>query len=225
MIDGIAANPFSAVTLPPIDVSDTQKNMEKVIRVSRERFGTKKEIVEDKINRWSGTTASLAKEKVKELVQKSAAGTTTKETNQVISLGDKEKVTDSLRQEEVLAGKGNQANQENKRNLKESAAEKENSQKKFFETNCWSCGTDIKVPFEPDGKRPTFCKECLKNYRREQARIQNELKKKEWQNQEKQNNFAGKQSSDKRKQLNGNNDELRDLIKKALLERNKNSKK
>ncbi len=183
MIDGIAANPFSAVTLPPIDVSDTQKNMEKVIRVSRERFGTKKKIVEDKINRWSGATASLAKEKVKELVQKAITETAEKEANPAGVLDEKEKAVGSLGQEENLAGKSDQlSHQENKEHLKASETKKENSQKKFFETNCWSCGTDIKVPFEPDGKRPTFCKECLKSYRREQAKIQNELKKKERQN-------------------------------------------
>jgi len=28
-------------------------------------------------------------------------------------------------------------------------------------TTCWSCGIDTEVSFEPDGKRPIYCKDCL----------------------------------------------------------------
>jgi CxxC-x17-CxxC domain-containing protein len=31
---------------------------------------------------------------------------------------------------------------------------------------CDACETEIRVPFEPDGKRPTFCKECFKAHQR-----------------------------------------------------------
>jgi len=53
MIDGIAGKAFSAMTLPPENLSDTEINAEKIIRVSRERYATKKNIVEEKINKWS----------------------------------------------------------------------------------------------------------------------------------------------------------------------------
>ncbi len=52
MIDGIASNPFSATTLPPFP--KTEGNKEKIIRVSRERYATKREVIEDKIARWAG---------------------------------------------------------------------------------------------------------------------------------------------------------------------------
>ncbi len=52
MIDGVASDPFSATTLPP--VAGVTNNAEKVITVSRERYATKREIVEDKIRRWHG---------------------------------------------------------------------------------------------------------------------------------------------------------------------------
>lgn len=52
MIDGVASNPFSANTLPPLH--ERQGNEEKVIKVSRERYTEKREIIEDKILRWSG---------------------------------------------------------------------------------------------------------------------------------------------------------------------------
>ncbi|MGE5392160.1 MAG: type IV secretion system DNA-binding domain-containing protein [Candidatus Saccharibacteria bacterium] len=52
MINGVASNPFSATTLPPI--SQPTGNLEKVISVSRERYANRREIVETKINRWMG---------------------------------------------------------------------------------------------------------------------------------------------------------------------------
>jgi CxxC-x17-CxxC domain-containing protein len=53
MIDGVAGHPFSAQTLPPPQPLE-QSNREKIIRASRERYGVKREIVEEKISRWSG---------------------------------------------------------------------------------------------------------------------------------------------------------------------------
>jgi CxxC-x17-CxxC domain-containing protein len=53
LIDGIASNPFSAQTLPPITPSQ-ETNREKIIKASRERYGTPREVVEEKIKRWFG---------------------------------------------------------------------------------------------------------------------------------------------------------------------------
>ena len=52
LIDGVTSNPFSAATLPPI--SKPTDNEQKVIAVSRERYGTERKIVEEKINKWMG---------------------------------------------------------------------------------------------------------------------------------------------------------------------------
>ncbi|MBT4153575.1 MAG: type IV secretion system DNA-binding domain-containing protein [Candidatus Magasanikbacteria bacterium] len=52
MIDGVASQPFSALTLPPI--GSPTGSAEKVIRVSRERYGRKRAEIEEKIMRWSG---------------------------------------------------------------------------------------------------------------------------------------------------------------------------
>ena len=53
MIDGVAGHPFSAETLPP-PIPLENSNKAKIIRASRERYGVKKEIVEEKISRWAG---------------------------------------------------------------------------------------------------------------------------------------------------------------------------
>ncbi len=52
MIDGIASRPFSATTLPPIALST--QSTERVVKVSRERYATSREDIEEKVMRWSG---------------------------------------------------------------------------------------------------------------------------------------------------------------------------
>ncbi len=52
MIDGVASHPFTATTMPPI--GKPTDSAEKVIKVSRERYSKKREIIEEKIMRWSG---------------------------------------------------------------------------------------------------------------------------------------------------------------------------
>jgi hypothetical protein len=52
MIDGVASRPFSALTLPPIAAATG--SLEKVLRVSRERYGTPRATIEEKIAKWSG---------------------------------------------------------------------------------------------------------------------------------------------------------------------------
>jgi CxxC-x17-CxxC domain-containing protein len=61
MIDGVSSTPFSASGLPP--VTGSTDNRDKVIRVSRERYAKPKEIVEEKIIRWSGMQVVGAEEK------------------------------------------------------------------------------------------------------------------------------------------------------------------
>lgn len=52
MIDGVASQPFSAKTLPPL--GNTTGVRDKVIKVSRERYGRDREKVVEKIAKWSG---------------------------------------------------------------------------------------------------------------------------------------------------------------------------
>jgi len=54
MIDGIASSPFSAVTLP-LREKPKKSYKETIIRVSRERYGTKRQSIEEKIKKWAGT--------------------------------------------------------------------------------------------------------------------------------------------------------------------------
>lgn len=54
MIDGVSSNPFSATTLLPLPKNESEEVSKKIIKVSRERYAKPKDIVEDKIARWSG---------------------------------------------------------------------------------------------------------------------------------------------------------------------------
>lgn len=51
-------------------------------------------------------------------------------------------------------------------------------EKELYKAQCASCGIDIEVPFVPDGKRPTFCKDCLRDYQRSVAKVKNEIEAK-----------------------------------------------
>ena len=141
MIDGIAGNAFSATTLPQIDLSKTEANAEKVVRITRERYGTKREVVENKIARWSGMVPSGA---------------------EAATVKDK-------RISGEVAGKS-----EAKRVGREGMGETE---RRMYPAKCDNCGAEIEVPFKPDGKRPTFCKDCLKDYQRQLARSQQQRQK------------------------------------------------
>ena len=57
MIDGVSSHPFSAETLPPLVDEGKRGNREKIIKVSRERYGRNRTEVEQKIAQWSGVMA------------------------------------------------------------------------------------------------------------------------------------------------------------------------
>ncbi len=54
MINGMASDPFTAVTIP-VDDNWMVGDADKVIKVSRERYANPREQVEEKIQRWMGT--------------------------------------------------------------------------------------------------------------------------------------------------------------------------
>jgi len=53
MIDGLAGRPFSAETLSPAP-KPAESYGEKIIKVSRERYSTSRDIIEEKIAKWTG---------------------------------------------------------------------------------------------------------------------------------------------------------------------------
>ena len=105
MIDGLAGRPFSSKTLPPFPQPE-KSNKEKIIKVSRDRYSTSREKVENSITECAGFLAEVKGEAKSE-------------------------------EPPVL-----------------------------YDAKCSLCGKDTKVVFPPDGKRPVYCKSCLKKVKK-----------------------------------------------------------
>ena len=190
MIDGIAGDAFSATALPPLDLSETLANEEKAIKVSRERYGKSREEVEEKIARWSGmltleeyesftkTKNAPARVPVREKeikVESNAAARSFSnpakpvEAKRVIAPKVPAPMAAPIIAKEAIPEKIKESIQE--------VAPKE--EKPMYEAMCDTCEETIQVPFKPDPARPTFCKECLKEYQRARAHAQNEQQNKQ----------------------------------------------
>lgn len=221
MIDGIAGDAFSAITLPPIRVEGTMENEEKVIRVTRERYATSREEVEDKIRRWSGMLTEEERRAVvegdrrvsnrEERESKTRArydapsgGLHTRESflrekkSEAPKQKTEKRAQPSLeRRKEQLEEKPEEKPKEEKRPAVSVEREKgvfmeakipseqattlhvsEERVRPLYDAVCDTCGIHIQVPFEPDGKRPTFCKDCLRDYQRATANARNAVSRK-----------------------------------------------
>lgn len=221
MIDGIAGDAFSATSLPPMDISDTKINEEKVIRVSRERYGKSRAEIEEKIARWSGMIDIDELEGGREMNKKNVGEKIkiiqkiNENRNNILNQLNKR---DNLeRKKEVAVSCESEKNTlENKRKKIEKGVQKEETklsqrkeEKNVYEAVCSTCEEKIIVPFKPDPGRPTFCKECLKDYQRARARAQKEKKEKE--------NFYGKRQNQKEREKDGNNENNRQTTPKAFI--------
>jgi CxxC-x17-CxxC domain-containing protein len=143
MIDGFTGNAFSAATLLPIDLSKTEENAGKIIKVTRERYGTKRDIVEEKIARWSGIITE----------------------KDIVKAAPQARIIPSSKAEP--ARKPVVIREEKKVEVRDD--------RKMYSAKCATCDIDIEVPFKPDTSRPTFCKDCLKDYQRQQAKLQEQV--------------------------------------------------
>ncbi len=193
MIDGVASSPFSASGLPP--VTGATGNREKVIKVSRERYAKPRELIEEKIIRWSGVEIfekgeeALEKEIEEKILKKKEESTLGEEPLKETSLEEKAravreailerpkaKSVDFLKQIVFEEAKEKQEKEkEVKVELPKPASQivtppegpPEKKKKTYeelfpYEVKCSLCGKDTRVSFKPDGKRPVYCKECLR---------------------------------------------------------------
>ena len=152
MIDGIAGDAFSATTLPPIENDASGSSMESAVKVSRERYATPKDIVEEKIARWSGVFIEGTFTPPKEVLKTSPPFSPQK----ISPSGQK-----IVQKNKVMEGK-----------TMVTEKKTQGMDRAVYPAVCATCDADISVPFKPDGARKTFCKECLKDYQRMMARAQ-----------------------------------------------------
>jgi len=191
MIDGIAGDAFSAMTLAPISVDAATDSAEKVIRVSRERYASKKSDVEEKIRKWSGMRSreeidrQVARQR---FFDKDSDDIKNNTFSSVKSYSIQEQFSNSFNEGKKIGGAGREtigaggglvlsqqkmdqgaiAVKDPGEQLTERNSENAVPQK--YPATCHSCGMAIEVPFKPDGKRPTFCRECLREYQRYTAK-------------------------------------------------------
>jgi CxxC-x17-CxxC domain-containing protein len=212
MIDGVAGDAFSATVLPPIALKETEGNEEKIIRISRERYASKKQDVEDKIRRWSGM---LTEEERLALLSRSvprgaehepsvpASRSAFPGSNQRLTRPVARSFSSQISEQHSLSLKGlspasSSQNHATPSSLTSSApsnnlvrpretgftpsvynlvstqAAEPAVPKPSYRAVCVVCDTEIEVPFKPDGKRPTFCKDHLRDYQRALSRAKNE---------------------------------------------------
>ncbi len=138
MIDGVSSKPFSAVTIPPMDI-ENKSELDKIIRVSRERYANPRKEVEEKIMRWSG---------VEEMMQDSA---------------DEQKLTgeEAMFKSGYVGDKGKPAPKQEATSPKEDIDPNEGKNKAI----CDNCQDEIFIKFQPDDKRNVFCADCLKDFK------------------------------------------------------------
>lgn len=105
---------------------------------------------------------------------------------------------------ENIANNNGDGNSENeiKKNIQAESQQEQVSkivkEKEMFDAECDTCGVAIQIPFKPDGERPTFCKDCLKDYQRAIARVQNE-------ESERKKRMAGEMNIGRENENNKNN--------------------
>jgi len=203
MIDGVAGDAFSAVSLPPLDLSDTKEGEEKVIRISRERYGKNRAEVEDRIARWSGMIMEDTEDVIIHKVEPAhpAGGPARDVASNVVVVPKTRKIGDNsdqinfappvikvipknlksannniateLIKPVVAAGNGTVDTAKNPIIITEETSVGQKEKKELYETLCDTCEQKIYVPFKPDPNRPAFCKECLKDYQRALAKARN----------------------------------------------------
>ncbi|HDQ22607.1 MAG TPA: hypothetical protein ENN28_01385 [Candidatus Uhrbacteria bacterium] len=149
MIDGVSSEPFSAKGLPPI-FGESLGNEEKVIKVSRERYAQPKNVVEDKIRRWSESKQ-----------QKFQAEKMDRGAARSINEGIQKSV--DPKNAGIMKDRGFQSNNPQH---KEKKIDKKKKDQGGFPAICSGCQKEIQVPFKPDNIRPVFCHDCLKKARR-----------------------------------------------------------
>ncbi len=145
MIDGVAADAFSATTLPPVDDVTTHGQEEAVIGYTRKMYSTPRAEVERRIAVWSGMIpANVVQSSSHQEGAQSKSSPKHLEKNTVAHKDghSTKKVSDGTVGDMPPA-----------------------DARPMFAARCDACNLEIHLPFQPDGKRPVFCKNCLATHR------------------------------------------------------------
>jgi len=165
MIDGVASNPFSASTLPPLGEENLTSNRQKVIDVSRERYAKPREVVEDKITRWSGVEVEKESESEKpyDSRQRDSRQRDSRQRDSRQPKGDETKGKQDNRKT-LSEEPGNKGKKKRKRRTQEGESSTKDP-KNNYRIDCYECGKSTEINFKPDGIRPIYCQDCFQKIR------------------------------------------------------------
>lgn len=150
MIDGVTSNPFSARGLPPLAESEKTGNLDKVIRVSRERYARPRDIVEDKIRRWHESDDE----------EEIAAGASAPMPKILGEAAPPPRTAEPAFAPAPQSGPTAMAKAFAAARPAEPPRPRPDAPAKH-EAICSRCSKRTLISFVPDGLRPVFCKECL----------------------------------------------------------------
>lgn len=171
MIDGMTSDAFSATTLPPLDISAIEGNADKIIKNSRQRYSTPRNIIEEKIARWSDASSVNVAANAKD------AAAHKPKRGMPMAVGDREAFgqpqrnfikTETEEKKAVPmqpAGMTAPVVKEAAKSKPVSAGVESADARAWFDAVCQKCLKPISVPFKPDPARKTYCRECLREVR------------------------------------------------------------
>jgi hypothetical protein len=160
MVDGVATDPFSATTLPPI--AQRTNNAEKVIAVSRERYSISRLDIQEKVLKWSGMESGpVLPEAPPEGVMTGGSVSYPKiET-------EEEREANEDEEEKFSKGEGTgeylRFSTERLASIAKSASSGGGAKKEKpkFPHTCSRCGKVWEMPIQLDVSRPMYCADCL----------------------------------------------------------------
>lgn len=161
MIDGMTSRPFSMATLPLS--LEPHGTAEKVLQVSRERYSRPRQVVEEKISRWSGVMYKGEEERKEQARPQKQRREQPSDIPAPARLKDAV-LTDSKKGEDVI------------QNLSETLQKKEEGKrlKKMWPTTCDRCGKTTELPFKPTPGKEKYCKECFDIVRADRKKVRAE---------------------------------------------------
>jgi CxxC-x17-CxxC domain-containing protein len=167
MVDGVATEPFSATTLPPI--STITDSAEKVISVTRERYAEHRSVIEQKVLKWSGMESGDAPA-ASVSVEPSGPVTVVEPRPgfqyPAIKTEEEQEADAAL----VASGEAENGSASGGEYLRFSAerlatfvksAPAQKKDKPKFKHTCSRCGKVWEMPIQLDPTRPMYCAECL----------------------------------------------------------------
>jgi hypothetical protein len=202
MVDGVATRPFSASTLPPI--GKRTESGEKVIAVSRERYAEPRQVIEEKVLKWSGMELAMSLAPASSFSgseeEDDRGATVHEERHQVeeapaVMQYPTIKTAEEREAENALAPTAPSLEMVEEGPVKEylmikperlaaiaaSVSSSGGGQRKKdrpkFKHTCTRCGKIWDLPIQLDVTRPMYCPECLPIIREERQTTSGEMKK------------------------------------------------